>query len=325
MSVKLPDNASDILKRGSQYVIDNSPIFIYSLSGVTSSQVKAAGDRATESYARKVLNWPNGRLAKPDILTAASETSLKTVDECAEHYITHLRDLYQLEETALSTYPHAFVVISKDCLPDNAATILACEKDGKWSFEQVALPIEVELGMSLENLRMGDISTQDILDKHGEGSQKASRSKGAKSEDSRVFAVFSTGLEAALPLPALIDPATDKVQPSEATLDLIADPANSQFCMSRNRMLELFPIICRDDEARDWRTKSRQLHKQIFICCDNDTPKDKGVLIIRMDWDLDTKQDDETLRKAGSEAKLQETRAGIKEALAKARELADNI
>lgn len=99
-----------------------------------------------------------------------------------------------------------------------------------------------------------------------------------EAEDTRVFAVFSTRLRLALPVTALIDPATRRVLLSEATLALIADPANSHFFMSRRRMLELFPVICRDDESRGWRTLGRKLHKRVFICCDNDNPERKGCL-----------------------------------------------
>lgn len=113
--------------------------------------------------------------------------------------------------------------------------------------------------------------------------------------------------------------------PSEATLALIADPANSHFFMSRRRMLELFPVICRDDESRGWRTLGRKLPKRVFICCDNDDPEEKGVLVVRMDWNGNIAQVDSALQKAESEAVLQETRVPVEGALAKARIIADEV
>ncbi|KAJ3472433.1 hypothetical protein NLG97_g10992 [Lecanicillium saksenae] len=92
--------------------------------------------------------------------------------------------------------------------------------------------------------------------------------------------------------------------------------------MSRPRMLELFPLICRDDDERGWRTKGRTLNKRVFICCDNDRPCEGGVLVMRTDWDGDVQKDHAALRRAGAEANVQETRVGVKEALAKAREVA---
>jgi len=65
-----------------------------------------------------------------------------------------------------------------------------------------------------------------------------------------------------------------------------------------------------------------QLHKKVFICCDSDEPGKKGVLVVQMDWDGDVERDDDELKKIGNDAKCEETRVGVKEALAKAREMA---
>lgn len=328
MSIGLPDNASEVFNRSCSFNVDNSAILAYSLAEVTSKSLNKICDRATESYARNVLNWPNGRLAKPNIFAAASQVELKDVEQCAKHFVQHLHTLYQSEPCKeLPIYPFAFIVISKADLPENAIAVLAYQENEVWRLGKRLIPIETRLGLSLESLRMGDISQQDIMNEFRgtEPRIPQERADEPPTKDKRVFAVFSTGLKSALPMPALIDPTTDKVQPSETTLDLIADPENSHFYMSRQRMLELFPIICRDDERRGWRTKGRKLHKNVFICCDNDNPEQKGVVVISMDWDGETDQNNETLKKVGSEAPLTEIRVGVKEALLKAREVADEV
>lgn len=68
-----------------------------------------------------------------------------------------------------------------------------------------------------------------------------------------------------------------------------------------------------------------KLHKKVFICCDNDKPEEKGVLATQMEWDDYTEKGDKELMNAEKMAKVHETRAEIKEALAKAREIAEGL
>ncbi|KAJ5512299.1 hypothetical protein N7463_001851 [Penicillium fimorum] len=133
---------------------------------------------------------------------------------------------------------------------------------------------------------------------------------GSRGSDSQptvkwAFAISSTGFASALPLPALFHPSTDEVQPSEAVLDLIGDPEMSRLQMSWERMKHLFPVICRDDECQGWRTNGMKLNKKVFICCDNDKPEEKGVLVVKIKWDGDTEKDDTELKNVGATAKVQ--------------------
>lgn len=86
---------------------------------------------------------------------------------------------------------------------------------------------------------MGDMTTKDVLDRYvGDGQKKPTDQHYGDSDDFRppdkwAFAVFSTSLTSALPLPTLIDPSTDEVRPSETMLDLIGDPKTSQFQIFR--------------------------------------------------------------------------------------------
>lgn len=326
MEIPLPENAPGAFTDGSGYVLDNSFILAYGLQGVSSDTVTEVCHRATETFAREVLKWPHGRLAKPDIFTVSVKRGVDSVEQCAQHFTRHLTDLYKtVQSRELPTYPHAFVVITEEQLPSKAVVVLANQANDAWHLEQRLLPVNVELAMQLESLRLGDITKQDILDhyKHCNTAEPLVLAVQPPPKDARVFAVFSTGLKAALPLAALIDPTTERVPPSEASLQLIADPVTCQLYMTRPHMLELFPVICRDDERRGWRTKGRTLHRQVFICCDNDKPKEKGLLIMKTDWDGNIDQDEKALRKAGSEATIQETRVTVEEALAKAREMTD--
>ncbi|KAJ6786217.1 hypothetical protein PWT90_05751 [Aphanocladium album] len=332
MSLTVPENAPGAFTRGSSYTnLENSSVLAYRLQGVTVDTVIQVCRRATETYAREILNWPEGRLTKPDIFSSAdAHVGAESVEQCAELFAQHLTDLYQSsspkeDKTTLSTYPYAFIVVSPAELPHNAIVVVVAYPDREtWRLEQRLLPVDVELGQCLDSLRRGDISAGAILHRYtrcGTG-EPLTLAVQSPLRDTRVFAVFSTGLTSALPLPALIDPTVERVPPSEAMLHLVADPANSQLRVTRDRMLELFPLICRDDARRGWRTKGRALNRRVFICCDNDRPAEEGVLVVRTDWDGDVQADDETLRRAGREAQVQETRVGVKEALAKAREMA---
>lgn len=68
-----------------------------------------------------------------------------------------------------------------------------------------------------------------------------------------------------------------------------------------------------------------ELHKKVFICCDNDEPEEKGFLVMQIEWDDYTEKGDKELMNAEKMAKVHETRVEITEALAKAREIAEGL
>lgn len=185
--------------------------------------------------------------------------------------------------------------------------------------------METELALTVKSLRMGDVFERDVLDQWplaGPEDESSSSQSDPGPATKWAFAVFGTGLESALPLLGLIYPLTDESdhQPSAAAVDLIVDPETNWYQMSRERMNQLFLVICRDDERRGWRTKGMRLHRREFICCDNDKPKEKGVLVMQMEWD----GKDEVLQTIGTTAKVHEIRVEAEAALAKAYEMAED-
>lgn len=336
--IELPPDASDVLDQGTQYALDDGKVFAYGLKDVTTDVVQETCNLATESYAKEILNWPNGRLAKPDIFSPV-EGTFENLGDCTKHFVRHLRNLFKSSPPKqVPIYPYAFIAVSRVEISRNLALILAykSKSHGLWQLEHRSVPVKVELGQSADSLRMGDEITEDILDRYAcdddhkglakKSEQDSGNYSNSQSTDMKwAFAIFSTGLASALPVPPLIDPSTDKVQPSEATLDLIGDPETSRFQMPRERMKQLFPVICRDDERRGWRTNGMELHKKVLICCDNDKPQEEGVLVSRMEWDGNTNKDDEELKHVGLAAQVHETRVKVTEALAKAREIAADL
>jgi hypothetical protein len=72
-----------------------------------------------------------------------------------------------------------------------------------------------------------------VLDRYACDGPAKTTEQGCDHSDSRPtdkwsFAVLASGWHL-LPLPALVDPSTDEVQPPEAMLDLIGDPETSRF------------------------------------------------------------------------------------------------
>lgn len=53
-----------------------------------------------------------------------------------------------------------------------------------------------------------------------------------------------------------------------------------------------------------------KLHRKVFICCDNDEPEEKGVLVMQMEWDWNTK-DDKELENAEKMAITHETKVEV--------------
>jgi hypothetical protein len=326
MHLQLPPDASDILEKGNQYALEMGEVLVYGLNDTTSDAVQQICDKATETFAKEVLNWPNGRLAKPDIFKGVtSDSQFKDLGDCLEAFLTQLRNLFQSSPPkALPIFPHAFIVVeTKDPKTTDIATVvLAYKSRGNWRLEHCSIPIHVELGQQIDSLRMGDESAERILDMFSDQRADATQNP-SPDTNGWAFALFSTGLKGALPLQAMIDPATDEVDPSEATLYLVADPDNSQFLMSKQRMIELFPVVVRDDIRRGWRTNNMRLHSKVLIYCDNDKPKDKGVIVVLAEWDGDLDRKDKELKEAFGNANFQEHRVSVDKALEKACELAE--
>ena len=186
--------------------------------------------------------------------------------------------------------------------------------------------------MDLKSLNLVNQSPESLLDRYASEDQTKIydlRRADARelTVDKRAFALFSTGLMGASDLPCLIDPFDDEVDLSEATIDAFHDPLERPGPMSRERMLEVFPVVLQRDERRAWRANGLALHRNLFMCCDNDNPKEDGLLIMEMEWDgnIEQTRSEEDLMNVGRNANVKETRVKLEEALTKAREIADPL
>lgn len=168
-------NAGKILSQSSNYVLDDSKIAVYSLQQNEQQVIQTKCTEAEESYARQVLYWPHGRLAKPSIFQNSAITS-DSLEACVEHFILHLERLIDgksREESSreLETYPLAFVVFGDhhEDSPDRVTVVVALqsEDDDRWSLDTCRIALDVYLGQELDSLRMSDISTQDLVSSYG--------------------------------------------------------------------------------------------------------------------------------------------------------------
>ncbi|RJE26852.1 hypothetical protein PHISCL_00764 [Aspergillus sclerotialis] len=326
MDIQLPPNAIQAFNQGNKFAIDNGRILAYGLRKVTIAMVEDVCEQVTKSYAKEILKWPNGRLEKPEIFKAVDQGPFENLNACCEHFIRYLHAMFNSSPPyQIPTFPHAFIAVSRDDMPSKVVLAVAYQVYGLWKLEHRLVPVNAELGLHIESLRMGDEDPIDLLNNYTyDPAKKISINDKIHPRYSNewAFAVFSTGLGPARSLLSLIDPLTDEVQPSGARINLMSDPKTRRKQMTGQRMKQLFPIICRDDELRNWRTNGMKLHKRVLICCDNDNPKEKGVLVMRMEWDGNTNKDDEELKNAGEATKVHETRVAVDEALARANEIA---
>ena len=158
--IDLPPGAEDIFDRGQKYALENGNILAYGLTGVESSTVQETCDQATDSYAREILYWPNGRLAKPEIFSPVQGT-FEDLDSCAVHFVQYMADVFaSAPPKQIPVYPHAFVVISGDA---DATAVIAHQRQGKWLLSQKLLAVRTELGQTLDSLRMGDLNESVVL------------------------------------------------------------------------------------------------------------------------------------------------------------------
>ncbi|KAG5794290.1 hypothetical protein H9Q69_006642 [Fusarium xylarioides] len=162
------EQASHLFEKGNHHALENSTVLVYGLHDVTTEDVQKACDVATETYAKKILNWPNGRLEKPKILKIEShDEQLRDSNDCFERFVGYMQDVFETSPPKdLPIYPHAFVVMDGSCLEKDATAIvvLAHKPEDEWRVGHCHVPIEVELGLAVETLRLGDVAETDMLD-----------------------------------------------------------------------------------------------------------------------------------------------------------------
>ncbi|PNP82115.1 hypothetical protein FNYG_04304 [Fusarium nygamai] len=126
MAQKTSQHASHLFEKGAHHALENSTVLTYGLHDVTTSDVQKACDIATETFAKKILNWPNGRLEKPEIFKVESrDEQLRDSNDCFELFIGHLHDAFEASPPKdLPTYPHALIIMDGSCLEKDATATL---------------------------------------------------------------------------------------------------------------------------------------------------------------------------------------------------------
>lgn len=169
MAIQLPQGASHLFDQAEDFNFDNSKVLAYRLKDLEAKDLTEACERATESYARKVLNWPSGRMEKPAIFDVVdSKTGLEDINACLRGFVRHFQGLLGTDPPkTLPTYYRAFVVMSKDELPDQSTIVLIHKPEEEWQVDCVRCPVEAELGLTVTSLMMGDETVEDVLGRLG--------------------------------------------------------------------------------------------------------------------------------------------------------------
>ncbi|KAL2205456.1 hypothetical protein CC79DRAFT_1048893 [Sarocladium strictum] len=169
MTIDASPIASDF-DRGSHHYVDLGLVLAFGLKNTPPSAVQGICDRATESFAREVLHWPNGRLIKPDIFKVDEVSeNLHDLDACTELFINRLRSLFESPPPyEIPIYPHAFIVVDEEDVqyPEHVTLAMAHQVDERWKIDYCVVPTHVELGMVVDSFRLGDGEKQDVLDKY---------------------------------------------------------------------------------------------------------------------------------------------------------------
>lgn len=166
MAIQLPESAERLLERGEEYNYDNCKVLAYKLKDLGNGDLVHACEEATESYARHILYWPNGRLAKPDIFEPVnSDTTFEDIGACVEHFFHQLQTLLDANPPKmLPTYSGAFVAISREGLPTESTLVLLHKPhEQEWRVDCVQCPIEVELGLTVSSLTMVDETAENVI------------------------------------------------------------------------------------------------------------------------------------------------------------------
>jgi len=169
MNDELPTEACRLLDQGGEYNFDDCKIAAYRLKGVDDKQLRQLCEAATDSYAREILNWPNGRLAKPEIFELDSQAALTDISACVQRFIDRLQTLLESQPPRmLPIYYKAFITASKDNAPGRTKLVLFHKPQGEqWRVDCVECPIAIELGLTVTSLTMTDETVEDVLERLG--------------------------------------------------------------------------------------------------------------------------------------------------------------
>lgn len=99
------------------------------------------------------------------------------------------------------------------------------------------------------------------------------------------------------------------ISPAGVDTEVVAHPATSAYLMAWEDIRKIYSVYCHDDTKKAWRA-NRRVHPRRFICCDNDDPEQKGVLLMYLQWTRDTERSTEELQRVGFEAPLTSERCG---------------
>jgi len=163
---------NDIFNNCGYHVVDDGTVMVYHKAEIEADDILRRCAHAEDSYARKVLNWPSGRLAKPTIFAKTTAIS-ESLEACAAHFMDRLSRLLERasldQDRILPEYPFAFVFVDQECPLDQVTVVLAVanEESGDWRLCPCRIPIEAELGSQLDSLRMSDVTGQDLAELYG--------------------------------------------------------------------------------------------------------------------------------------------------------------
>ncbi|KAM0243955.1 hypothetical protein ACHAP5_006718 [Fusarium lateritium] len=167
--------AGELFEKGNHYSLDNAEVLVYGLNGATTLEIQQVCNEATESYARKILNWPNGQLEKPHIFKVVAQAGqLQNVNDCIEQFVGRLRQLFNSSPPYdLPIYPHAFIIVDMERLQSSKTVtlVVAYKPHGEWKTGHCLVPVQAELGLTVESLRMGDVTEEDILNQFSDSKQ----------------------------------------------------------------------------------------------------------------------------------------------------------
>jgi hypothetical protein len=169
MNEKVPAEACRFLDQGGEYNFDNCKVLAYRLQGVDDKQLRQVCEAATDSYAREILKWPNGRLAKPEIFKVDGQAACKDISDCVQRFLDCLQTLLKSQPPRmLPIYYKAFIAASKDDPPGRTTLVLFHKPQGEeWRADYVGCPVRAELGLTVTSLTMGDEAVEDVLERLG--------------------------------------------------------------------------------------------------------------------------------------------------------------
>lgn len=231
-----------------------------------------------------------------------------------------LKDVYDYHlqlGTDKGYHPTLFIVAQHEDYEKNGVLLVNLDTDMKCSVDTCRMKVSKALSAGM-NLMIGNMDWEDFKEDElpsarpasvGESSsaqirQTIFQQAAQSSTPQYVFGVYTTAGADMTALRGLLEPDWREKAPKRHLCESIG--SYTDYADPWEELIKHHPWNCR---------RNPRLHRQWLICADEKDPKEKGVLLVRIDWDGDSSRDPDELLRLGLGLKVKTERVLVEGAI----------